>query len=302
MATKDLIKFKRQIPLHLMMVPAIVLVIIFSYIPMAGIIIAFQKFVPAKGLFGPQQWVGLDNFKYILSMPDTGRVFRNTIYIAVMKMIAGQLVPIAIAILLNEIRNRSYQRWIQTFIYLPNFLSWVILAGIFINILSVKGMVNQLIAFLGGKPISFIGNKIIFPYTLVATDVWKNFGFNSIVYLAAITGIDPSLYEAATVDGANRMRRMFHITLFGMLPIIVLLATINLGSILNAGFEQVFNLYSPTVYETGDIIDTMVYRLGFDNAQYSIATAMGLLKSVVSTILISVSYYLAYRFANYRVF
>jgi len=301
-ASKKLSKFKRQIPLHIMMIPSIVLVIIFSYIPMAGIIIAFQKFIPAKGLFGNQQWVGLNNFKYIFSIPDTGRVFRNTIYISVMKIIVGQLVPIITAILLNEIRNRKYQRLVQTLIYLPNFLSWVILGGIFINILSTNGIINQLITSLGGSPISFLGNKKVFPFTLVITDVWKNFGFNSIVYLASITSIDPTLYEASIVDGANRFQRMFHITFFGMLPIIVLLATINLGNILNAGFEQVFNLYSPTVYETGDIIDTMVYRLGFESAQYSLATAVGLLKSIVSTILISVSYYLAYRFADYRVF
>ena len=170
------------------------------------------------------------------------------------------------------------------------------------NILSTDGLVNQCLMALGMESVSFLGDKNVFPGTLIVTDVWKNFGFNTIAYLAAITGIDPNLYEAATVDGVNRLRRMWHVTLPGMLPIIVLLAVINLGGILSAGFEQVYNLYNPTVYETGDIIDTMVYRLGFGSGQYSLATAMGLMKSAVSTVLISVSYFLAYRFANYRVF
>jgi putative aldouronate transport system permease protein len=295
-------KFKKQLPLHLMMLPAVIMVIIFSYVPMYGIVIAFQKFVPAKGIFGAQRWIGLDNFRYIFSLPDTARVFRNTIFIAAMKIILGQLVPLTIALLLNEIRSSRYRRSIQTIVYLPHFLSWVILSGLLLDILSLHGIVNQLLGLFGADPISFLGNKTVFPYTLVVTDVWKSFGFNTIVYLAAITGIDPGLYEAAIIDGARRARQMWHITLPGMAPIIVLLAVMSLGNVLNAGFEQVFNLYSPAVYETGDIIDTLVYRLGFDNMQYSLATAMGLFKSVVSSALISVSYYLAYRLANYRVF
>ena len=293
---------KRQIPLHVMMIPAVILVTMFAYVPMAGIIIAFQKFVPARGLFGDQKWVGLDNFRYLISLPETYQVIYNTLFIASMKIILGMLIAIVTSVLLNEIISNAYRRAVQTLIYLPNFLSWVILSGIFMNILSLNGLLNQLIMFFGGEAVSFLGNKDVFRWTLVGTDLWKNFGFNTIVYLAAITGIDPGLYEAATVDGANRARRIWHVTLPGMTPIIVLLATINLGSVLNAGFEQVFNLYNPTVYATGDIIDTMVYRLGFKNSQYSISAALGLFKSGVSAVLISVSYYLAYRFANYRVF
>lgn len=285
-----------------MMLPAIVLVIIFSYVPMYGVVIAFQKFVPVKGIFGAQKWVGLDNFRYILSLPDTARVIFNTIYIALLKIIIGQVVPITIAIMLNEIKSTWYKRSLQTIVYLPHFLSWVILAGILTDILSLNGIVNQLLGVFGQAPVSFLGNKAIFPYTIAISDVWKNFGFSTIVYLAAITGIDPGLYEAAKIDGAARLRQIWHVTLPGMLPIIVLLATMSLGNVLNAGFEQVFNLYSPSVYETGDIIDTFVYRLGFDNAQYSVATAMGLFKSVVSCMLISLSYYLAYRLAKYRIF
>lgn len=295
-------KLKHQLPLHIMMLPAVILLIIFSYVPMVGIIIAFQRFIPAKGFLGPQEWVGLDNFRYIFALPETWKVFRNTIYIAVMKIIAGQIVPICISILLNEIRKEMYKKSIQTFIYLPYFMSWVILSGIFKNILASNGFVNEMLAEIGLERISFLGDPKIFPFVLVVTDVWKNFGFNTIVYLAALTSIDPILYESSRIDGANRFRQIIHITIPGIIPIIVLIATINLGNVLNAGFEQVFNLYNQMVYETGDIIDTLVYRLGLINAQYSVSTAVGLFKSVVSCILISLSYYLAYRFADYRIF
>ena len=191
----------------------------------------------------------------------------------------------------------------QTLIYLPYFLSWVILSGVLLDILSPsQGIVNQLLQGIGIKPIFFLGDNRWFPFTLVISNEWKEFGFSTIVYIAAILGINPSLYEAAVVDGASRWRQTWHITLPGMAPIIVLMATLSVGNILNAGFEQVFNLYSPIVYQSGDIIDTFVYRIGMVDAQYGVATAVGLFKSVISFILISLSYVLAYRFANYRIF
>jgi len=270
---------------------------------MIGIIIAFQRFIPARGLFGPQEWVGLGNFRYMLTLPDTYKILRNTIFIAGMKIISGLSVPIIIALLLNEVRREWFKRSVQTIIYLPHFLSWVIFAGILIDILSPsEGIVNKILESVGIRPIYFLGDPKWFPYTMVITDLWKNFGFSTIVYLAALTNISPTLYEAAEIDGANRWQQTWYITLPGMRPIIVLLATLSLGSILNAGFEQIFNLYSPQVYDTGDIIDTFVYRIGLIQAQYGLATAVGLFKSVVSFILISFSYYLAYRFADYRIF
>jgi len=196
-----------------------------------------------------------------------------------------------------------FKRTVQTMIYLPNFLSWVILSGILLEILSpTTGIVNDLLAWLGFERIFFLGRADWFPAVMVISDVWKEFGFNTIVYLAALAGINPVLYEAAVIDGANRWRQTWHVTLPGMTPIIVLLATLSLGQVLNAGFDQIFNLYSPTVYETGDIIDTYVYRLGLANGQFGVATAVGLFKSVISLGLISLSYFLAYRFANYRIF
>ena len=270
---------------------------------MGGIIIAFQKFIPAKGLFGDQKWIGFDNFIYLFKLPNFTSVLWNTLFIAVMKIIFGLLIPIVVAILINEVRHNSLKKGIQTAIYLPHFLSWVVLGGIFIDILAPgDGLVNQVIKALGGQPIFFLGDNKWFAFTLIVTETWKSFGYGTIVYLAAITGIDLSLYEAAQVDGANRWKQIWHITLPGMRMVIVLLMVLSLGNVLNAGFDQVFNMYSPPVYASGDIIDTFVYRIGMLEAQFGVATAVGLFKSVISLTLISVSYWFAYKFADYQLF
>ena len=287
----------------MMMIPSVILLACFSYLPMAGIIIAFQKFIPARGLFGDQQWVGFANFKYLFKLPNFGSVLWNTLFIAIMKIILGLVVPIAVAILLNEVSNNKFKRTIQTAIYLPHFLSWVVLGGIFIDLLAPgDGLINKLIVALGGTPIFFLGDNKWFPFTLIITETWKSFGYGTIVYLAAITGIDLSLYEAAQVDGANRWRQIWHITLPGMRMVIVLLMVLSLGNVLNAGFDQVFNLYSPPVYASGDIIDTFVYRIGMLEAQFGVATAVGLFKSVISLTLVSLSYWFAVKFADYQLF
>ncbi|MEF2245536.1 MULTISPECIES: ABC transporter permease [unclassified Paenibacillus] len=295
--------FRRNLPLHLMIFPGLLLLIIFSYIPMAGLYIAFQKFIPAKGFFGDQRWIGWDNFVYMLDMPGIYSVLWNTVFIAGMKMIAGLIVPITVALLLNELRSSGLRRGIQTLVYLPHFLSWIILAGVLIDILSPSsGLVNQLLNMFGLKSIFFLGSNDWFPYTMVISDVWKEFGFATIVYLAALTGIDPQQYEAAVIDGANRWKQTWHVTLPGMRMIIVLMMVLSMGNILNAGFDQIVNLYSAQVYQSGDIIDTLVYRIGLQQAQYGVATAVGLFKSVVSFLFISVAYFLAYKLADYRIF
>lgn len=295
-------KWKLQLPLHVMIIPGLLLVLIFSYGPMLGIVMAFQKFTPAKGISG-SPWIGFSNFVYVFKLNGFYQVIWNTIYIACLKIVAGLVVPIIVAILLNEIRREYFKRFVQTLVYLPHFLSWVILSGVLIDILSPSnGILNQGLQWLGIDPIFFMGDNHWFPYTLVLSNEWKEFGFSTIIYLAAITGINPSLYEAAVIDGANHWKRMWHVTLPGMAPIIVLLVTLNIGNVLNAGFEQVFNMYSPVVYQSGDIIDTFVYRMGIVDAQYGVATAVGLFKSVVSLVMLSTSYILAYRLANYRVF
>jgi putative aldouronate transport system permease protein len=295
-------KLINEIPLFLMLAPAVALVLIYSYAPMVGIVMAFQRVLPGKGLFG-SPWVGLDNFEFVAQMPTILQVIWNTVRIAGLKAIAGVIVPVTVALMLNNVTSRAIKRTVQTIIYLPHFLSWIILAGIMVDILSPSdGVVNRLLVLVGIKPIFFLGDDKVFPWTMVVTDVWKSFGFGTIVYLAALTDIDPTLYEAAVVDGATRGQQTWYITLPGISGTIIMLSTLSLSNILNAGFDQIFNLYSPLVYRTGDIIDTLVFRTGIMNNQYGVATAVGLLKSIVSLILIAVAYKLAAKWADYKIF
>ena len=230
------------------------------------------------------------------------RVIYNTMFIAILKIIAGIIVPVSFALLLNEVRHTTYKRTLQTVVYLPHFISWVALAGIFLDVLSMDGVINMVLTKLGMDPVYFLGDEKVFPYTMVVTDVWKTFGWNTIVYLAAITGVDPSLYEAAYLDGAGRVRQTIHVTIPTIMPIVMLMTILSIGNVLRAGFDQIFNLYSPLVYSTGDIIDTFVYRMGILSAQFGPATAVGLFQSLVSFVLIMGGYWLADKVAGYRVF
>ncbi len=285
-----------------MLIPAVVLVAIYSYGGMVGTVIAFQKFNPANGLFG-SEWVGLKNFQNLFSMPNFWPVIRNTIVISLAKMVGNIIVPVTFSLLLNEVRKSGLKRTYQTMVYLPNFLSWIILSGIFVDILSPSsGIVGRLFTALGGKAPFFLGDSFWFPITMVVTDVWKNFGFKSVIYLAALTGVDPALYESASIDGAGRWRQTWHITLPGILSTIVLMTVLSMADILNGGFDQIYNLYSPAVYSTGDILDTFVYRLGIERTQFALSTAAGLFKSGVSLVFITASYWMADRFAGYRIF
>ena len=286
---------------HMMLIPGMIFLFLFSILPMFGIVIAFEDFKPAKGVFG-SAWAGLKWFEYMFKLPDTKEIFFNTLIIAVSKIVLNLIVPLVFAIMLSEVPGKHFRKFVQTVTYMPHFLSWVILAGILTNFLSLEGVVNSVVELFGGDPVQFLASNDWFRTVLVVSDTWKGFGYSSIVYLAAIMNIDQQLYEAAAMDGAGRLKRILHVTLPGMLPIIMLMLTLSLGSVLSANFDQVFNLYSPVVYKTGDIIDTWVYRAGLQGYQYSLATAVGLLKSVVSTILIVVSYKLADKFAGYRIF
>ena len=287
--------------LHLMILPGLLFILIFKYMPLGGITIAFKEFLPGKGIWG-SPWVGLENFEYMLALPDTKRVMWNTLFIAAAIILINFPVPIIISILLNEVKNHRFKRSVQTIIYLPYFISWVILAGIIQDLFAKEGLINQFLGIFGAEPVFFLGNKYAFLGVLIGTDVWKNFGYNTVVYLAAITGIDETLYEAAKIDGANRFQQIWNVTLPGIAPIVVLMMILNLGNVLNAGFEQIFNLYNPLVYETADIIDTFVYRISLVEANYSLGTAVGLLKSVVSFILIVTSYKIANKYSDYTVF
>ena len=284
-----------------MMIPGLVLTAIFSYGPLYGIVMAFQEYNPGLG-FSKSPWVGMDNFNLIFTQPAFLSTIYNTFFISIGKIVLGTVWSVVFALQLNEIRQNAAKRIYQTIVYIPNFISWVIMAGILTDILGSTGIVNEMIMALGGKPVQFISNRAVFPWTMIVTDAWKTFGFGTVVYLATMTGIDPALYESAVIDGANRWKQTWYVTLPMLVPIIILMTVLALGNVLNAGFDQVYNLYSPVVYPTGDIIDTYVYRLGLQNGKYAIGTAVGLFKSVVSCVLISTSLFVAYRFAGYKVF
>lgn len=291
----------RAWPLYVMLLPGLALLIIFNYYPMYGVRIAFQDYNPALG-FDQSPWVGLKHFEYLLRVPTFKFLFRNTIMLAVGKIVFLQLAAIALAILVNEVRIRLLKRFLNQVFYLPHFLSWVIMGGILLDMLSSNGLVGMLLSRFGVNSFLFLGNATFFPWVIIISHVWKEVGWSTIIYLAAMTGIDPQIYEAAAVDGADRLRRIWHVTLPGIAPTIALIACLSLGGILDAGFDQIFNLYNPTVYATGDILDTYVYRAGLISARFSLATAVGLIKSSLGFIMISLAYWLAAKYANYRVF
>ncbi|NLT12864.1 MAG: sugar ABC transporter permease [Clostridiales bacterium] len=293
---------RRDKALHLMLLIPVLLVFVYCYVPMGGIVIAFQKYKPASGILG-SRWVGLDNFQKLFATSGFVRALRNTVSISVMKIVALIVVPVSFSLLLNEMGSRAAKRTIQSIIYLPHFISWVIMAGIIGQVLSPStGIVNTLIRNLTGRTIFFLGDNKWFQPTLIITSIWKNFGYSTIVYLAALSAVDPQLLESAEIDGAGYWKRMVHVTLPCITPTIILMATLQMANILSAGFEQVFNLLNSAVMETGDILDTLVYRYGMVQANYSMSTAAGLFKSSISAVLMVTSYSLAYRFSGYRLF
>jgi putative aldouronate transport system permease protein len=287
---------------HLMLLPGIVLLLIFNVYPIIGVVMAFERYIPTKGFWG-SDWVGLENFQFVLKLPNTRQIFINTIFIALGKIVFSLVASLVFALLLHEVTSTRFKRTSQTIVYMPHFLSWVILAGVVRSVLAEKGPLNQIVGlFTDSEPTLWLVSNTWFRPVLISTHVWKEFGFGAIIFLAALANINPSLYEAAAIDGANRWRRLMDITIPGMLPIITMVAALSIGGILSAGFEQVINLYNPLVYRSGDVIDTWVYRTGLLNAEYSLAAAVGLLQGVVGFILIVISYILAYRYADYRVF
>lgn len=284
-----------------MLIPALVWLIMFQIVPMFGVVMAFQDYNPGAG-FLHSEFVGLENFRYMLELDDVRQALINTLIIALGKISGNLLIPLIFALMLNELRQKYMVKFVQTSVYLPHFLSWVILSGIMIQIFGFNGPFNRVLEMFGFEPVQFFQQAGLFRGFIIGSDVWKNFGYNSIIYLAALAGIDGTLYEAAGIDGASRWRKLWHITLPGIRTTVVLLAILSLGSVLDAGFDQVFNLYNPLVYSTGDIIDTYVYRAGLQDLDFSLGTAVGLLKSVVSFILIVNGYLLAKKLLGYRIF
>lgn len=262
---------------------------------------AFQNYKPWLGIFR-SEFVGMDNFRQIFEFKESYQAIINTLIIAVSNIMLGLIVPVIMALLLNEVKNVGLKRGIQTLVYLPYFLSWVTVAGMMRDILGLDGIVNSFLNIFGVDSIFFLGEAGMFRQIAVTSNLWKGFGFGMIVYLAAISNIDQSLYEAAEIDGANRWQQSLYITLPSITPMIIVMATLSLGNVLNAGFDQIFNLYSPLTYSTGDIIDTYVYRQSLVNGQYSFGTAVGLFKSAIGLLLTVVSYKIAYKYAGYRIF
>ena len=285
----------------LMVIPGYVWLFLFSIVPMFGIVMAFENYNPGLGFF-KSPWVGLANFKYMFSLSDSWSIMYNTVFIATGKVILNLIFPLIFALLLNELRINKMKRLVQSVTYMPYFLSWVILAGILMDILGYNGPLNMIRASMGLPKVMLFGDRKAFPWLVIFSDVWKTFGFNAIIYLAALTGINPNLYEAAAIDGAGRWKRLIHVTLPGITITVMMLMTLGLGNVLNAGFDQIFNMYNKLVYSTGDIIDTWVYRTGLISLKFSLASAVGLLKSAVGFLLVALGYILADRFAGYRIF
>jgi len=269
---------------------------------MYGVIIAFKNFRIADGILG-SNWNNFEHFRLLLFESYTfKRVFFNTLEISLLRLIVGFPAPIILALLLNEVINTRFKRIVQSITYLPHFISWVILAGIVHEILSPqRGIANYLITLFGGEPIHFLASKTWFVPVLVVTNIWKNVGWGSIIYLAALSSVDPSLYEAAEIDGAHRLQKAWHISIPAIASVIVILLILRLGRIMNAGFDQIFNLYNPLVYEVSDIIDTFVYRVGLIDARYDFSAAVGLFKNVIGVFLLLGTNAVVRRFSEYAV-
>ena len=290
--------YRKNYVLTLMFIPVIAYYLIFKYAPMYGIVLAFKDYSIRKGILG-SPWVGFTVFEELFATHTFVRAFRNTVIISLLRWVFGFPMPIILALMLNELKNLRFKKTMQTISYLPHFLSWIILTGLFTQLLSpTNGPINYIISLLGGKPIYFLADNAWFRSTMVITGIWKEIGWGSIVYLATIAGIDTELYEAAECDGATRWQKMFRITLPLMKPTIVILLIMNCGSILEAGFDQIFNFYNSAVYETGDIIDTYVYRRGIGDMEYSISTAVGLFKNVIGFILVTGTNFIAKRLSE----
>ena len=273
---------RRDRQLVFMLIPVVIFFAVFSYYPLYGILIAFKDYSISKGILG-SPWAGLRYFRQFFLSPYFGRLLRNTVLISVYSLLWGFPVPILFALLLNEFKDGKFKRLIQTVSYLPHFISLVVICGILIDIFSPQGgVVNSLLYGLTGKRINFFGEPEWFRTMYVGSGVWQEFGWNSIIYLAAITGINPDLYEAAKIDGAGRLKQIWHVTLPGIKPTILTLLILNLGNIMSVGYEKIILLYSPTTYETADVISTYVYRTGLLSQQYSYAGAVGLFNSAIN--------------------
>jgi putative aldouronate transport system permease protein len=281
--------------LYLMLLPALLFLIIFKYTPMYGVIIAFKDYNIIQGIM-KSDWVGLKHFRELFMFDEFPKVVRNTLIISLMKLVVGFPAPIVLALLLNELRIAMFKRIVQTITYIPHFISWVVIGGIAVDVLSPNsGIVNKIIQAFGYDPIFFMSSEKLFRWILVFSDIWKEAGWGAIIYLAALIGINDELFQAATVDGAGRFRQIWHISLPGIRSTIIVLLLLRIGHVLDAGFEQVLAMYNATVYEVADIIDTYVFRVGLGTMQFGLTTAAGLFQSVIGCVLLVMANMLARR-------
>ena len=279
-----LTQYRRHKGLLLLVAPGLAFFLVFNYLPMFGLVLAFKEFRLSAGILG-SEWSGLENFSRLFGGADFPNALRNTITISLLRLLFGFFAPIALALMLNEIRVSWYKRTVQTVTYIPYFLSWVILGGIFLMIFSQSGPANQIIQLFGVSPIEFLTDDFWFIVVVIATGIWQAAGYGAVIYLAALAGISPDLYEAAVVDGAGRWKQTLHITIPGLVPTIITLFILNLGHVLNAGFDQIYNMYNPMVYDAADIIDTYVLRR-IVLMDFGLATGAGLFKSVVGLLMV----------------
>ncbi|SDE55933.1 putative aldouronate transport system permease protein [Paenibacillus sp. UNCCL117] len=294
-----LFSYRKHKYLALMFAPAVLYYVIFHYVPIYGVLIAFKDYKFSAGIWG-SEWVGLMHFRDLFTLGSFWEVFRNTIIISTYKLIFGFPAPIALALLLNEVRLVFFKRAVQTITYMPHFLSWVIIAGLFVQFLSPSiGPINVVLISLGLKPIYFLADPAWFRSVLVITDIWKDVGWGTIVYLAALTSISPELYEASKVDGANRFQNTIYITLPSLTPVITIMFIFAVGRLVNDDFDQVFNMYNSAVYSVGDVLSTYTYRKGLVGMEYSFATAVGLFKNIVAFTLVVLTNAIAKRINDY---
>lgn len=277
--------FKENFVLYLIFSPVFIHILLFSYIPIYGIIIAFQNYYPGNSFFafdGTVDWVGLEHFRSFISSIYFPRLIRNTLILSGLQLLMGFWVPIVFALLLNEVRITRYKKFVQTASYLPHFISMVVVASLALLLVSEDGLVNQIITFFGGDPIAYSTDPKYFPWVYVITNVWKTFGWSSIIYMSTISSVDPSLYEAARMDGASRLQQALHITLPSIQSTIIILFIFAIGGLLNANTEYIILTYNPAIYDTADVIGTYVYRLGIEQGNFSLSTAIGIFMQVIN--------------------
>jgi len=292
-------RFNREKFLHLLVLPTIIYFFIFHYIPIYGIVIAFQDYSPGSGFLG-SPWVGLEHFRDFFNSIYFPRLLRNTFLISFYSLIFGFPMPIIFALMLNEVRNRTFKKVVQSVSYFPNFVSIVIVVGLMNIFLSpVNGLVNLLLQKLGHQPIYFLQETRWFRFLYVSSGVWQSFGWGSILYLAALSGVSPELYESAIVDGANRFQQAIYISIPSLMPTIILLLILNIGNLLNVGFEKIILMYTPRTYEVADVISSYVYRRGLLEGEFSFGAAVGLFNNMVNFILLLIANYIARRVTEY---